>query len=95
MIVRNCILWFVLLAFSTGAWAQGMSPSPPASQRPGPGAEATALAYRQLGLAVDELFKEQGEALHALQRRISEMDAYLKACGDKPGCTTPAEGGRK
>jgi hypothetical protein len=25
----------------------------------------------------------------ALKKHISEMDEYLKKCGDKPGCTLP------
>lgn len=27
----------------------------------------------------------------ALRKHVADMDAYLKACGDKPGCSVPVK----
>lgn len=32
---------------------------------------------------------EYTAAVIAFRKRAADLDAYLKACGDKPGCTVP------
>lgn len=79
----------VLLAvlFSLPAWAQ----RPPQSPQTPPAVEQTLLALRQLSLSLDEMMKAHVQEMAAFRQRIADMDAYLKACGDKPGCTVPVE----
>ncbi len=82
----------VVLALSAGsAMGQtrhgGMGPAAQQS----PAQESVALAFRQLGLAMDAMVAENRDREQALRQKTADMDAYLKACGDKPGCTVPAE----
>lgn len=44
----------------------------------------------QLQTALTSYRRLYAEA-EALKKHIADMDAYLKACGDKPGCTQPIE----
>jgi len=87
------------LIFASAAMAQGIQGAPPqmqqqqAQQQQSPGLESAALAYRQLGLGIDALAREMQTRDAALHRKIADMDAYLKACGDKPGCTVPVQQG--
>lgn len=55
-----------------------------------PGVEAVGLAYRQLGLGLNQMARESQMEADALRQRIAAMDAYLRACQDQPGCTVPA-----
>ncbi len=34
-------------------------------------------------------FRRQRIELEGVKKRGSDLDSYLKACGDKPGCTVP------
>lgn len=42
-------------------------------------------ALGELQKAIDDLLAKQREA----ERKANAMEAYLKACGDMPGCTQP------
>lgn len=54
-----------------------------------PGVEMTMLAYRQLALGIEAMIKDKDAAVTQLRERLAQIDAYLKACGDRPGCTVP------
>lgn len=73
------LVFALALCMALPALAQQQQPRMSAGQ------EATALAYRQLGLAIDQMHAEDA----TLRKRFSEMDEYLKKCGDQPGCTSP------
>lgn len=62
------------------------------------------IAYRQLGLLLDDISSKQAQdisrlthvaeqqraEIETLKKRLADLDEYLKRCGDKPGCTSPA-----
>lgn len=81
----------ILASLSFPVSAQQQPQQAPQPRLP-PAQEAVGLAYRQLGLGLDQMQVEGHGREEALQKRIQEIDAYLKACGDKPGCTVPTEG---
>jgi hypothetical protein len=61
------------------------------------------IAYRQLGLLLDDVAVKQGQELarltqlsqqqsaeiEKLRKRLAELDNYLKKCDDKPDRTVP------
>ena len=51
-------------------------------------AQDTIQVQRQIKILGDALDYRELE-VRELQRRLGELDSYLKACGDKPGCTVP------
>jgi hypothetical protein len=79
---------FIIVAglFVLPAFARAQAPQQP--QNP-PGFETTMLSYRQLGLGIDALVKEKVSEVNTLRQHINDLESYLKACGDKPGCTVP------
>ena len=59
-----------------------------------PSADVVVFAYRQLGVALNDLMQAQRSEIEAMKKKATDMDQYLRACGDKPGCTVPTGGGK-
>jgi hypothetical protein len=53
--------------------------------------EQIGLSYRELGLLLDELLQKQSREIVRLKKRVSDLEEYLKKCGDRPGCTVPVK----
>jgi hypothetical protein len=47
--------------------------------------------YGRLGADISVLLGQKDNEIAAMKKHAADLDAYLKACGDKPGCTVPAE----
>jgi hypothetical protein len=47
--------------------------------------------YGRLGADISVLLGQKDTEIATLKQHAVDLDAYLKACGDKPGCTVPAE----
>lgn len=78
-----------LLILASPAFAQQRAMSP---SQPSPFAsEETEVknSYELLGIGVGHLATKMIEQINTLQKRIADIEAYGKACGDKPGCFIP------
>lgn len=86
--MKKIVLMFVLASLPVVALAQ--APAPP----PSPDVSAGAIGAlfnslsQQLGQSVDN-YRRIYQENQALKQKLADLDAYLKACGDKPGCTQP------
>jgi hypothetical protein len=47
--------------------------------------------YGRLGADISVILGQKETEIATLKQHAVALDAYLKACGDKPGCTVPAE----
>lgn len=47
--------------------------------------------FGRLGADVSEVLAGKDREIAALKKHDAELDMYLKACSDKPGCTVPAQ----
>jgi hypothetical protein len=47
--------------------------------------------YGRLGADISVILGQKDTEIATLKQHAVDLDAYLKACGDKPGCTVPAE----
>lgn len=89
--------WLIAAAMLVAlpVWAQSLpaqhqpvrTMQPPQQQQAG--LEQAMLSYRLLGLGIEALMREREAEAQGLRLRITDMDAYLKACRDQPGCTAP------
>lgn len=97
--MRKIIVFAAALTLAAPAIAQTVPqapPQPPAKSFLQEVVEewaASNLAQRHLadkiaGLGQD--WEQKGKQLDAAQQRIRNLEAYAKACGDKPGCFTEA-----
>ena len=78
-----------LLVVSISTSLMGQTREVSNQQQISPGLEATTSSYRLLGLSINSLIEEKDKIIQVLRQREKDMDVYLKACGDKPGCTVP------
>lgn len=54
----------------------------------------SAASHEHVAELAQKLLADYQRAQHELadaKKKAADMDAYLKACGDKPGCTVSAE----
>ncbi len=70
---------------------------PALAEQPGPAPDLDTQTYvKMLRDQRDEAHRlasdaqaEYTAAVVAFRKKAADMDTYLKACGDKPGCTSP------
>jgi hypothetical protein len=67
--------------------AQQMAVSPP----PDEAMVILKTDFGRLGADVSEVLAGKDREIAALKKHDAELDAWLKACGDKSGCTVPAQ----
>jgi hypothetical protein len=84
VVMRKIVLGVLFTLFTTAAFAQVPQANMPTSQR------SVILAFQQLTLSMDQMMAEMAK-LSAEAKKFEDLDAYLKACKDKPGCTVPVE----
>lgn len=98
--MRKIIAFAAAFAFTAPAIAQTTpqtGPAPPVKSFLEQVVEewtASNLAQRHLAdkLAIlGQDWEQKGRQLDAAQQRVRNLEAYAKACGDKPGCFSPVE----
>lgn len=96
--MKNIIAFFLTLAFAAPAVAQAIPQAPPSApvksylEQVVEEWTAANLAQRHLADKLGVLgqdWEQKGRQLEAAQQRVRNLEAYAKACGDKPGCFAP------
>jgi hypothetical protein len=47
--------------------------------------------YGRLGADISVLLGQKDNEIATLKKHAADLDTYLKACGDKPGCTVAVQ----